>query len=73
MKEKKVSLNLLEKTRMVVSKIIKTLLDLLIGTFGVKMLIPIHLFQSQAKMQSRPFTKINQIQLASELMTNTQL
>ena len=51
MKEKKVSLNLLEKTRMVVSKIIKTLLDLLIGTFGVKMLIPIHLFQSQAKMQ----------------------
>ena len=57
---------------MVVSKIIKTLLDLLIGTFGMKMLIQIHLFQSRADAM-RPFTKINQIQLASELMTNTKL
>ena len=62
MKEKKQNPYLLVKTRTVVSKIIKTPLDLLTDTYGTKIFIRIHPNRYHTKMQKQPFMKINQIQ-----------
>ena len=53
---------LLVKTHTVVSKIIKTPLDLLTDTYGTRIFIRIHLYRCHTKMQKQLFMKINQIQ-----------